>query len=170
MVEGVQTIQAGVVRLNVCFLDSTVFNNQSIALGTVTPEDGCAVEGEIECLCEAKAGISKESNLQMSIRHALVRGQKRTHPTGARWVEHLAPCFHTRYDQSRDTGDFERRHLHERVIHRDDKDLAGIFQLGGVDVTWDMFLGARGREGCRNTCANCQMHVHSRNARRHVYR
>jgi hypothetical protein len=79
MVEGVQTIQAGVVRLNVCFLDSTVFNNQSIALGTVTSEDGCAVEGEIECHCEAKAGVAKESNLQMSIRHSLVLRAKNSH-------------------------------------------------------------------------------------------
>ncbi len=51
-------------------------------------------------------------------------------------------------------------HLHKRVIHRDNKDLAGIFQLRRIDVAWDVVLGARGRKGSRNTFASCQTHVH----------
>jgi hypothetical protein len=45
-----------------CF-DGAVVNDKSISLRTIASEDGGAVEGEVKCLCEAKAGVSQEADL-----------------------------------------------------------------------------------------------------------
>jgi hypothetical protein len=47
-----------------CFLDCTVLHDQSVSLGAVTPEDGSAIEREVERFGEAEAGISQEANLK----------------------------------------------------------------------------------------------------------
>ena len=41
--------------------------------------------------------------------------------------------------------------LHERVIDRDNKDLAGILELVTGNVAWDVGVGACWREGSRNS-------------------
>lgn len=53
-----RTIQASVIGLNVSLLDSTVLNDQGIALGAVTAKDGSAIEGEIQGFRESQAWVT----------------------------------------------------------------------------------------------------------------
>jgi hypothetical protein len=64
-----RTIQSSVIRFDMSLLHGTVFNNQSIALGAVTTEDGCAIEIEVECFGEGYAGVSEEADLGDSVSH-----------------------------------------------------------------------------------------------------
>jgi hypothetical protein len=43
------------------------------------------------------------------------------------------------------------QYVHKRVVHRDNKDLPGIFELRGVNVAGNMVLGTRGRESRGDT-------------------
>lgn len=133
-----------------CF-DGSVLDDQSISLGAVTSENGCTVEREVKGLCEAQAGVTEEADLQRSTGCFLI-GVQGTHTAGARWIKHLAPCFHDK-----------------RVVHRDNKDLAGILQLGGVDVARDVVLRARGREGSRNAFAIVK-HMFTQSTLGEIYR
>jgi len=53
------------------------------------------------------------------------RGKSRTYAAGARGIELRCPCFH-------DKG----------IIDGDDKDFAGGGKFSGVDVAWDVGVGA----------------------------
>jgi len=75
-------IQACVIRLDVGCFDGTVFNHKSISLRTIASEDGGAVEREIKCLCEAKAGVSQEANLPMSAPQSLKGKHDNTYAAG----------------------------------------------------------------------------------------
>ena len=59
-----QTIEAGVIWLDVGLLDSSVLDDKSVALGAVAAKDGSTVEGEVQCLGEAQAGVCQEADLR----------------------------------------------------------------------------------------------------------
>jgi hypothetical protein len=44
-------------------------------------------------------------------------------------------------------------YLHKRIIHRYDEHLAGILELGRIDIARDVVFGTRRRERRRNACA-----------------
>jgi hypothetical protein len=67
LLKGSLTIQAGVVRLHVCFLHCTVLNQQSISLRAIATEDGSSIEGEVKRFGEAEAWVAQEANLTMLV-------------------------------------------------------------------------------------------------------
>lgn len=49
------------------------------------------------------------------------------------------------------------RHLHERIIDRDNEDLTSFLELGVVDISGDVGAGA-GR-ACYELCQNCTLQI-----------
>jgi hypothetical protein len=64
---GVFTIQAGIIWLNVGFLNHTVFHDEGISLAPMTSEDSTAVKGQVQAVRKGKCRISNESNLTENV-------------------------------------------------------------------------------------------------------
>lgn len=61
-------------------LDGTVVDHKGISLRTVAAKDGGAVKRQIQGFCEAKAGVSKEANLVVSIPGRRIKATGRLTP------------------------------------------------------------------------------------------
>ena len=57
------TIHTRIVRLNVAFLDLSVFDNESISLTSIVAEDGGAVEREVHRSGKLGIRVAEEANL-----------------------------------------------------------------------------------------------------------
>ena len=51
------TTHASVVRLNMCLLDFSIFNDQGVTLAANVSEDGGCIEVELEGFCEFGGGV-----------------------------------------------------------------------------------------------------------------
>lgn len=144
-------IQAGVVRLDMGLLDLAVLDNQSVPLAAGPAEDSGAVEGKVQSICEVKLGVGEEADA------AALRGVELLGPgLCAGWVLAALLEGHGTRD-SESTSGFQsiirrNENLHKSVVHSHDEDRTGILELRRVDVSGDVALGARGREGCGHAC------------------
>jgi hypothetical protein len=141
------TIETGVVGLHKGLFHLAVLDEQSIALTADVAEDGGAVEGQVKSLAEFGGRVTQKADLiGMLVNDSTTDRSIITYAALAVGVKGLGPSLGAVVFDALACSRVACHccFLHEWVVDGDDKDLAGLLELGVVDEAGDVGAGAGG--------------------------